>query len=69
MPPVWPAADGDQQMQMHLDIEVDDLAAATGAVAAGPAPRRSAAPGRRHVCCFRDPAGHPFCLFVVRCTG
>src|SRR5688572_20483610 len=23
--PVWPAADGAQQMMLHLDIEVDDL--------------------------------------------
>src|SRR5215211_6379916 len=26
--PVWPAQDGQQQMSMHLDIEVDDLEAA-----------------------------------------
>src|SRR5512142_978073 len=35
-PPVWPAAAGDQQMMVHLDIEVDDLDAASAhAVAAG----------------------------------
>src|SRR5919199_3050277 len=34
--PTWPAGPGDQHMQMHLDIEVDDLAAACSeAVAAG----------------------------------
>src|SRR5215469_14091660 len=34
--PTWPAGPGDQQMMSHLDIEVDDLAAAgTHAVAAG----------------------------------
>ena len=27
-PPVWPADPGDQQMQVHLDIAVQDLAAA-----------------------------------------
>src|SRR2546423_662265 len=30
VPPVWPAADGSQQMMMHIDIAVDDL---DGAVA------------------------------------
>ena len=29
--PVWPALEGDQQMQMHLDIEVSDLEAAVAA--------------------------------------
>ena len=28
MPPVWPAGDGDPRMQLHLDVEVDDLATA-----------------------------------------
>ena len=28
VPPVWPAADGRQQMMMHIDVAVDDLAAA-----------------------------------------
>ena len=27
MRPVWPAGPGDQQMMMHLEIEVDDLEA------------------------------------------
>ena len=29
--PTWPAGPGDQQMQLHLDIEVDDLGAASAA--------------------------------------
>ena len=29
MPPVWPPEPGTQQMQIHLDFEVDDLAAAS----------------------------------------
>ena len=28
VPPVWPAAGGRQQMMMHIDVAVDDLAAA-----------------------------------------
>jgi catechol 2,3-dioxygenase-like lactoylglutathione lyase family enzyme len=63
VPPAWPADDGDQQMQLHLDIEVDDLDAAvrvaveTGATVAGFQPQDDV-----RVCL--DPAGHPFCLFL-----
>jgi catechol 2,3-dioxygenase-like lactoylglutathione lyase family enzyme len=53
-PPTWPEPDVPQQM--HLDVMVDDLDAATAAVLAlGARPL----PGD-HV--FADPAGHPFCL-------
>ena len=61
--PVWPASVGDQQMMMHLDIEVDDLeeagahAVAAGAVLADYQPQE-------HVRVYFDPAGHPFCLWV-----
>ncbi|WP_246075448.1 VOC family protein [Nonomuraea terrae] len=60
--PTWPSAAGEQQMMMHLDIEVDDLdaagahAAAAGAVLADHQPQD-------HVRIYLDPAGHPFCLF------
>ena len=62
-PPVWPAGPGDQQMQVHLDIAVEDLAAAGkhavahGAVLAGYQPQDD-------VRVYLDPAGHPFCLFL-----
>jgi catechol 2,3-dioxygenase-like lactoylglutathione lyase family enzyme len=61
--PSWPAGPGDQQMQVHLDIEVDDLetagahAAAAGAVLAEYQPQDD-------VRVYLDPAGHPFCLWV-----
>jgi catechol 2,3-dioxygenase-like lactoylglutathione lyase family enzyme len=61
--PVWPAGPGDPQMQAHLDIEVEDLAAAgahavaAGAVLAGYQPQDD-------VRVYLDPAGHPFCLFL-----
>ena len=61
--PTWPAGPGDQQMQMHLDIEVDDLetagaeAVAAGAVLADYQPQEE-------VRVYLDPAGHPFCLWV-----
>ena len=62
-PPAWPAGPGDQQMQVHLDIAVEDLAAAgehavaCGAVLADYQPQDD-------VRVYLDPAGHPFCLFL-----
>ena len=59
--PVWPAGPGDQQMAVHLDIKVEDLARAAvhaeqaGATMAGFQPQDD-------VRVFLDPAGHPFCL-------
>jgi catechol 2,3-dioxygenase-like lactoylglutathione lyase family enzyme len=62
VPPTWPAGEGDQQMQLHLDIRVDELAEgearalALGAVLASHQPQDD-------VRVLLDPAGHPFCLF------
>lgn len=62
-PPVWPTDRDHQQMMLHLDIAVDDLAAAgahadaTGAVLATYQPQS-------HVRVYLDPVGHPFCLFL-----
>lgn len=62
--PEWPAGPGGQQMQVHLDIAVGDLAAAgehaiaAGAVLAGYQPQDD-------VRVYLDPAGHPFCLFLA----
>jgi len=62
--PTWPAHPGDQQMQLHLDIEVDDLAAAgdhalrAGATLADFQPQED-------VRIYLDPAGHPFCLWIA----
>jgi catechol 2,3-dioxygenase-like lactoylglutathione lyase family enzyme len=61
--PVWPAGSGDPRMQQHLDIEVDDLAAATElALAAGAELAQFQPQDDVRVCL--DPAGHPFCLYV-----
>lgn len=61
--PAWPAGPGDQQMMMHLDIEVDDLdAAGAHAVAAGATLADHQL--QEHVRVYLDPAGHPFCLFT-----
>ena len=59
--PVWPAQAGDPRMQMHLDIEVDDLAAAAEHALAVGAELADYQP-QDDVRVFLDPAGHPFCL-------
>jgi catechol 2,3-dioxygenase-like lactoylglutathione lyase family enzyme len=62
--PTWPAGRGDQQMMMHLEIEVDDLTAALAhAVAAGATLAEYQPQDNVRVCL--DPAGHPFCLWTV----
>ncbi len=62
-PPVWPVSAGQQGMQLHLDFEVSDLAAAIehalelGARLADHQPQDD-------VRVMLDPAGHPFCLYT-----
>ncbi|WP_086852120.1 VOC family protein [Amycolatopsis kentuckyensis] len=63
VPPVWPPADGAQQMQLHLDIEVDDLQEATAMATAAGAVVAEFQPQDDVRVCF-DPAGHPFCLWT-----
>lgn len=53
--PTWP--DPAVPQQMHVDVMVDDVAAADARVLALGAQRLS---GGAHV--YADPAGHPFCL-------
>lgn len=80
--PVWPGrpveewidnpvpahSPGDQQqMMMHLDIEVEDLEAAVAtAIDAGgsEAPWQPPNRNRERIRIMLDPAGHPLCLFV-----
>jgi predicted enzyme related to lactoylglutathione lyase len=65
--PVWPAVEGQQQMSMHLDFEVEDLdqavahAIEAGAVLATVQPQET-------VRVLFDPAGHPFCLYLDPAT-
>ena len=61
--PSWPAGPGDQQLQLHLEIEVDDLEAASAhAVACGSTP--ASFQPQEDVRVHLDPAGHPFCLYL-----
>lgn len=62
VPPVWPADGSRQQMMMHLDIAVDDVAAAVAdAVELGATVAEFQPQGDVRV--LLDPAGHPFCLY------
>jgi catechol 2,3-dioxygenase-like lactoylglutathione lyase family enzyme len=62
--PAWPAGPGDQQMMAHLDVMVTDLdAAGRHAVAAGA--ELAGYQPQEHVRVYLDPAGHPFCLYVL----
>lgn len=62
--PSWPGKPGEQQMQIHLEIQVDDLqtglrhALHCGAKMAPYQPQPDV-----RVCL--DPAGHPFCLWIA----
>jgi len=63
VPPTWPAAADAQQMMMHLDFEVSDLAAAVGhAIELGA--REARHQPQPDVRVMLDPAGHPFCLYL-----
>ncbi|MEU0412261.1 VOC family protein [Streptomyces griseorubiginosus] len=64
VPPVWPTRKpGDQQMMLHLDIEVDDLEAETARAVAEGARLADYQP-QDDVRVLYDPSGHPFCLWV-----
>ncbi|NGO76326.1 VOC family protein [Streptomyces sp. YC504] len=61
--PQWPSTRSEQQMMMHLDIEVDDLSSAVErAVALGATVADFQPQDDVRVLC--DPAGHPLCLFT-----
>jgi catechol 2,3-dioxygenase-like lactoylglutathione lyase family enzyme len=61
--PVWPERPGEQQMMAHLDIQVDDMAAAGERVISLGATLAEFQP-QDDVRVYFDPAGHPFCLFL-----
>ncbi len=64
-PPVWPNEPGQPQMQLHLDVEVSDLATAVlAAVELGA--REAAYQPQDDVRVLLDPAGHPFCLYAAK---
>ena len=62
-PPVWPAVEGRQRMMMHIDIGVDDVAAAVAEAIERGATLAEIQP-QEDVRVLYDPAGHPFCLYL-----
>ncbi|MFF1820723.1 VOC family protein [Kribbella sp. NPDC058245] len=63
-PPVWPQQPGDQQMQAHLDVQVDDLEAETARAVSLGATVEDHQPQPDGVRVIRDPHGHVLCLFL-----
>ncbi|MDQ4008547.1 MAG: VOC family protein [Actinomycetota bacterium] len=63
VPPVWPTAEGRQQMMLHLDFEVSDLDAAVADALEMGATLAEFQP-QEQVRVMLDPVGHPFCLYV-----
>jgi catechol 2,3-dioxygenase-like lactoylglutathione lyase family enzyme len=63
VPPVWPNADGRQQMMVHIDVAVDDLTAAVAQAVDLGATVADFQPQEDNRVLF-DPAGHPFCLYL-----
>ena len=61
--PVWPGTAGDQQMQVHLDLPVTDLAPAVEDALALGATKADFQP-QKDVVVMLDPDGHPFCLYL-----
>ncbi|KAB8170896.1 VOC family protein [Streptomyces sp. 3MP-14] len=63
LPPVWPSGRERQQMMLHLDIRVDELASATAHALDAGATLAAFQP-QDDVRVLLDPAGHPFCLWT-----
>ncbi|MCW2749194.1 MAG: uncharacterized protein JWR83_304 [Aeromicrobium sp.] len=61
--PVWPAGPGDQQMQIHLEVQVDALEPAVERATSLGATLASYQPQDDVRVCL-DPDGHPFCLWI-----
>ncbi len=61
--PVWPAVEGQPQMSMHLEIEVDHLDEAV-AYAVGVGAELASYQPQETVRVMLDPAGHPFYLYL-----
>ena len=64
--PVWPGAEGQPGMQMHLDVWVEDIEQGVAWAIECGAQQGDAQPADRDLSRLRimlDPAGHAFCLW------
>jgi len=64
VPPVWPQLPDAQQMQAHLDVQVDDLDLEVERAVRLGATVESHQPQPDGVRVIRDPHGHLVCLFL-----
>jgi catechol 2,3-dioxygenase-like lactoylglutathione lyase family enzyme len=64
VPPVWPQVPGAQQMQAHLDVQVDDLDREVERAVRLGATIEAHQPQPDGVRVIRDPHGHLLCLFL-----
>jgi catechol 2,3-dioxygenase-like lactoylglutathione lyase family enzyme len=64
VPPIWPQRPDVQQMQAHLDIQVDDLEREVERAVSLGGTVESHQPQPDGVRVMRDPHGHVFCLFL-----
>ncbi len=62
--PTWPSRPDAQQMELHLDIQVEDLEAA-GAHAIAQGATLAEFQPQDDVRVYLDPVGHPFCFWVA----
>ncbi|MFI6680717.1 VOC family protein [Kribbella sp. NPDC050470] len=62
-PPTWPSETEKQQMQLHLDLQVDDLEAAHERATSLGARLQEFQP-QPDVRVYADPVGHIFCFFA-----
>jgi hypothetical protein len=66
-PPTWPERDGELTKMFHMEVQVDDVAAAVArAIELGgsEAPWQPPDRNRERIRVVLDPAGHPLCLFL-----
>ena len=61
--PIWPAGEGQPQMQLHLDIQVTDLEQAVAWAVECGATLAEFQP-QEDVRVLQDPSGHPFCVYL-----
>jgi hypothetical protein len=61
--PVWPSVEGQQQISMHLDIEVEELETAVAHALSVGAELAEFQPQDK-VRVMLDPVGHAFCLYL-----
>ena len=64
VPPVWPQGPDTQQMQAHLDVQVDNLNAEVERAVGLGATVETHQPQPDGVRVLRDPHGHLLCLFL-----